>query len=58
MLIFGVPQNEEWMYAPTAMKMVDFVNRICSRYRFPMPEDSVWAQIIDSIDNMEEGLHD
>jgi len=48
-----VPQNEEWMYAPTAMKMEDFVDVFVMGIDFIDDEDDMADY--DSIDNMEEG---
>ena len=48
-----VPQNEEWMYAPTAMKMEDFVDVFVMGIDFIDDEDDMANY--DSIDNMEEG---
>jgi len=48
-----VPQNEEWMYAPTAMKMEDFVDTFVMGIDFIDDEDDMADY--DSIDNMEEG---
>ena len=48
-----VPQNEEWMYAPTAMKMEDFVDAFVMGIDFIDDEDDMADY--DSIDNMEEG---
>ena len=47
-----VPQNEEWMYAPTAMKMEDFVDAFVMGIDFQDEDDMA---DYDSIDNMEEG---
>jgi len=48
-----VPQNEEWMFAPTAMKMEDFVDNFVMGIDFIDDEDDMADY--DSIDNMEEG---
>ena len=48
-----VPQNEEWMYAPTAMKMEDFVDTFVMGIDFIDDEDDMADY--DTIDNMEEG---
>ena len=48
-----VPQNEEWMYAPTAMKMEDFVDVFVMGIDFIDDEDDMADY--DSIDSMEEG---
>ena len=48
-----VPQNEEWMYAPTAMKMEDFVDVFVMGIDFMDDEDDMANY--DTIDNMEEG---
>ncbi len=48
-----VPQNEEWMYAPTAMKMEDFVDVFALGIDFMDDEDDMANY--NSIDNMEEG---
>ena len=48
-----VPQNEEWMYAPTAMKMEDFVDVFVMGIDFIDDEDDMADY--DTIDNMEEG---
>jgi hypothetical protein len=47
-----VPQNEEWMFAPTAMKMEDFVDVFALGIDFQDEDDMA---DYDSIDNMEEG---
>ena len=47
-----VPQNEEWMYAPTAMKMEDFVDVFALGIDFQDEDDMA---DYDTIDNMEEG---
>ena len=47
-----VPQNEEWMYAPTAMKMEDFVDVFALGIDFQDEDDMA---DYDSIDSMEEG---
>ena len=47
-----VPQNEEWMYAPTAMKMEDFVDVFVMGIDFQDEDD---LADYDSIDSMEEG---
>ena len=48
-----VPQNEEWMYAPTAMKMEDFVDVFVMGIDFMDDEDDMANY--NTIDNMEEG---
>ena len=48
-----VPQNEEWMYAPTAMKMEDFVDAFVMGMDFQDEDDMA---DYDTIDNMEEGF--
>ncbi len=48
-----VPQNEEWMYAPTAMKMEDFVDVFVMGIDFIDDEDDMADY--DSIDSVEEG---
>ncbi len=47
-----VPQNGEWMYAPTAMKMEDFVDVFALGIDFQDEDDMA---NYNSIDNMEEG---
>ena len=47
-----VPQNEEWMFAPTAMKMEDFVDVFALGIDFQDEDDMA---DYDSIDSMEEG---
>ena len=47
-----VPQSEEWMFAPTAMKMEDFVDVFALGIDFQDEDDMA---DYDSIDNMEEG---
>lgn len=47
-----VPQNEEWMFAPTAMKMEDFVDVFALGIDFQDEDDMA---DYDTIDNMEEG---
>jgi hypothetical protein len=51
-----VPQNEEWMYAPTAMKMEDFVDVFVMGIDFIDDEDDMADY--DSIDSMEESYVD
>jgi len=51
-----VPQNEEWMYAPTAMKMEDFVDVFVMGIDFIDDEDDMADY--DSIDSMEESYID
>ena len=51
-----VPQNEEWMFAPTAMKMEDFVDNFVMGIDFINDEDDMADY--DSIDSMEESYID
>ena len=51
-----VPQNEEWMFAPTAMKMEDFVDNFVMGIDFINDEDDMADY--DSIDSMEESYVD
>ena len=51
-----VPQNEEWMFAPTAMKMEDFVDAFVMGIDFIDDEDDMADY--DSIDSMEESYVD
>ncbi len=48
-----VPQNKEWMFAPTAMKMEDFVDNFVMGIDFIDNKDDMADY--DSIDSMEEG---
>ena len=51
-----VPQNKEWMFAPTAMKMEDFVDNFVMGIDFIDDEDDMADY--DSIDSMEESYVD
>ena len=51
-----VPQNGEWMFAPTAMKMEDFVDNFVMGIDFINDEDDMADY--DSIDSMEESYVD